>query len=265
MSNFIDKTLNEFNRVLKEALLFEEKKDSFLSKINERIKIISLILILITISLLNKIESILLFYILSLVISYLSKLSLKNLLKRTWSFILLFTLVIAIPIIFINPINLSFGFSEKGLLNAIRFVLRVATSISYIQLLIMSTSWIKILASLRVLGVPSLIIAIVSMTYRYIFVLLKSAEDLYLAKKSRTINIKNIRREQNFSANSIGIIAIKSHELSKEISQGMLSRGISENFSFQFKSNMTLIDIIFLISIIIITLTLLCITGEVKI
>lgn len=265
MSNFIDKTLDEFNRVLKKALLFEEKKDSFLSAINERVKIVSLLVLLITISFLSKIESILLFYILSLLIGYFGKINLKELLKRTWSFIPLFTFIIAIPVIFINPINLSLGFSKQGFLNAIRFVLRVATSISYIQLLIMSTSWIKILSSLRALGVPSLIITIISMTYRYIFVLLKLAEDLYLAKKSKTINIKNLKKEQHFSANSIGIIAIKSHELSKEISQGMLSRGVSENFSFQFKSNITFVDILFLISIIIIMLTLLWITGEVRI
>lgn len=265
MRNFIDKTLNEFNKILKEALLFEEKKDSFLSKIDERIKIISLVIILITISFLNKIESILLFYIFSLIIGYFGKLRLKDFLKRTWSFIPLFTLIIAIPVIFINPTNLSLGFSKQGLLNAIRFVMRVATSISYVQILIMSTSWIKVLSSLRTLGVPSLIISIISMTYRYIFVLLKLAEDLYLAKKSRTINIKDLKREQTFSANSIGIIAIKSHELSKEISQGMLSRGITEKFSFQFQSHLNFIDIIFLISTIIIALSILWFTGEIRI
>ncbi|MFN3699272.1 MAG: cobalt ECF transporter T component CbiQ, partial [Dictyoglomus sp.] len=220
MNNFIDKTLNNFNSILREALFFEEKTtDSFLFQINERIKIISLIFILIGISFLKKIESILFIYFLSIFIAYWGKINVKNFLKRTWVFIPIFTLILTIPLIFVNPSNFSLGFYKEGLENALRFVLRVATSISYTQLLIMSTSWLKILSSLKAFRVPSLFVTILMITYRYIFLLLKLAEDLYLAKKSRTINMKRLKIEYNFSASSIGIMAIKSHELSKEVSQ----------------------------------------------
>ncbi|MCS7202351.1 MAG: cobalt ECF transporter T component CbiQ [Dictyoglomus sp.] len=264
MGNFIDKTLDEFNKVLKSFLLFEEKKESFLCSINERIKIVILLFILIIISLLQRIELIIAFYLLSIIIGYLGKIGVRNLLRTTWIFIPIFTLIIALPTAFINPLNFSFGFTREGLLNALRFVLRVATSISYIRLLILSTSWIKILSGLRGIGIPSLIITIIAITYRYIFLLLKIGEDLYFAKKSRTIKI-NLKREHSFTANSIGIMAIKSHELSKEVYQGMLSRGITKDFSFSFESKISMRDIVILISVIFIILILFLIFEGIKI
>ncbi|MCX7845665.1 MAG: cobalt ECF transporter T component CbiQ [Dictyoglomaceae bacterium] len=263
MSNFIDKTLNDFNKVLKSTFL-EEKRDSLLYNVNEKIKIILLFFTLVIISFLNKIESILLFYSLSIFLGYLGKISLRKLLKRTWIFIPFFTFIIVLPSIFINPLDFTFGFTLDGAITALKFVLRVATSISYIQLLILSTPWIDLFSGLRGLGVPSLIITILVITYRYIFLLLKIAEELYLAKKSRTITF-NIKREQNFTANTIAIMIIKSHELAKEVSQGMLSRGINKDFSFHFGKKISFMDILILVSMLFTFLVILFIVEGVRI
>ncbi len=249
MSNFIDKTLKDINKILRETLLFEEIKESFLSKINEKIKVISLIFVLIFLSFFQKLSSIIILYLFSIYLGYIGKINIKVLLKRTWTFIPFFTLIIVIPSIFMIPGKLSLGFTMESLISAIRFVLRVATSISYIQIFILTTPWTKIFSGLKGIGISSLIITIFIMTYRYILLLLKIAEDLYLAKKSRTINI-NWKREQIWIGNTIGILAVKTHELSKEVSQGMLSRGITKDLIFPNNSRISSKDILVLIFII---------------
>ncbi|MGB9856804.1 MAG: cobalt ECF transporter T component CbiQ [Dictyoglomaceae bacterium] len=260
MSNFIDKTLKDISKVLKDTLLFEEIKESFLSEIDERIKIISLLFILITISLLKNLENLFVFYLLSILFAFLGKINIKTFLKRTWFFIPIFTVIIAIPSIFLVPGKFSFGFTREGLENAIRLVLRVAVSISYVQILILTTSWVKIFSGLRGVGVPPIIVTILTMSYRYIFLLLDIAENLFLAKKSRTIELK-LKREQNWVGESIGIMAIKTHELSKEVFQGMISRGFSKDMGFHRKSKILFSDILFLIIILFFSILFLFLDG----
>lgn len=256
MSNFIDKTLKDINKILKDALLFEEIKESFLSKINEKIKVVSLLFLLVFLSFFQKLNSIIVLYLFSIYLGYIGKIDIKVLLRRTWIFIPFFTLIIAIPSIFMIPGKLSLGFTREGLMSAIRFILRVATSISYIQIFILTTPWTKIFSGLRGMGIPSLIITILLITYRYILLLLKIAEDLHLAKKSRTINI-NWKREQSWIGNTIGILAVKTHELSKEVSQGMISRGITKELVFLNNSKISNKDILVLIFTIFILLIVL--------
>lgn len=260
MSNFIDKTLKDISKVLKDTLLFEEVKESFFSEIDERIKIISLLFIVITISLLKRLETLFLLYLLSILFAFLSKINIKTFLKRVWFFIPIFTLVIAIPSIFLVPGKLQWGFTREGLESAIRLVLRVADSISYVQILILTTPWVRIFSGLRGVGVPSIIIAILSISYRYIFLLLDVAEKLFLAKKSRTIEY-NLRREQNWVGGSIGVMAIKSHELSKEVSQGMLSRGFSRDMVFCVNTKILFSDVLFLIITILFSILTLIMDG----
>jgi|YelNatPaOPRAMG01_1025707.scaffolds.fasta_scaffold00584_28 cobalt/nickel transport system permease protein len=235
MANYIDKTLRDINRILRDSLIFEEKKNSFLSKLDERIKILSLFIILITISFINKLETLIFLYFLSILIGYKNKIKIRELLRRTWIFIPLFTLFIAIPSIFL-----------QNLYTALRLVLRTAVSISYVQILILTTSWTRIFLGLRGIKFPPFLISILSLTYRYIFLLLEIAENLFLAKKSRTIEFKR-KREQIFIGNSIGIMLIKTHNLSYEVYQGMISRGFSDESFFYRNIKINIYDILFLL------------------
>ena len=66
-------------------------------------------------------------------------------------------------------------------------VMRVATSVSLVVLLTVTTPWTKLLAALRALFVPRIFILIIGMAYRYIFLLLNSVTDMYTARKARTV------------------------------------------------------------------------------
>ncbi|PMQ01400.1 MAG: cobalt ECF transporter T component CbiQ [Dictyoglomus sp. NZ13-RE01] len=264
MRNFIDKTLMEINHFLKESLTFESTKDNPLSHVDERVKILLLLFFLITISLLKRIESLLFLYIFSIFLALIFHINLKNLMRRTWSFVSIFTLIIVLPYIFIQPGKLSFGFSLEGLESALRLVLRVVTSISYINILLLTTYWTDIFAGLRALKVPAPIISILAMTYRYIFLLLEIAENIFLAKKSRTIKIDSLRREQGWIGSSIGILGIKTQELTKEVYQGMISRGINKDINFFYNKKLRRRDIVYLAFMFLFLLAIIIIDWRMK-
>jgi cobalt/nickel transport system permease protein len=252
----LDKTLKEIASFLKEAFIVESIPESFISRLNERIKLIALIVFLVSISLMINVYSLLILYIFSIFLAYLSKIDIILFFKKTWLFIPIFTLVIAIPSLFIVPGRLEFGFTIDGVVVMTRLVLRVVTSISYTVLVILTTRWSRLISSLRYIGVPNIFVSIASMSYRYIFLLLETVENLYLAKKMRTIKI-DTKREQQWIGSTVGISAIKTQQLSKEVYQGMVSRGFNKNIVFLSPNKICFSDILVLVFTLILNLVIL--------
>ncbi len=230
MNNFIDKTLYEINKIVKDFLFFEVvETPDFWKNVKDDIKIVILILSLIGVSLIHNLCLLLLAYFILLIFAYLLKINLREFIKRSFSFVLFFTVLIVIPYLFFNPETLDIGYSHKGFYVALRLIFRVLISISLTNTLFFTTPWINIVKGLRMLGVPSLIIAIIYMTYRYIFFFANLAQEIFLAKKSRTIEF-NYKREYSFIGSAIGLLFIKAKVLSEEVFQGMISRGFSKDF-----------------------------------
>jgi cobalt/nickel transport system permease protein len=253
MSNFIDKTILELSRILEDTLTFQKLEcPYFCKKISERARFFSVMVSIIFLTLFKSLYVLLFFNILILILLLLIRMDLRNFYKRVLSFGLLFSFIIILPYIFFNPITFSFGFYKEGLVVALRFFLRVLVSISLIQFLLYTNSWVEIIKGLRSLFVPSLIIYIITITYRYIFLLITLALEMFLAKKSRTINYK-LKREYAWIGSSMSLLFLKSQELMKEVSQGMISRGISKKFKVPMNNRLKKEDYIF-VSILILFL-----------
>jgi len=255
-NNSLDKTLKEIASFLKEAFIVESIPESIISRLDERIKLIVLIVFLVSISLMTNVYSLLILYIFSIFLAYSSKINLVLFFKKTWLFIPLFTLVIGIPSLFIVPGKLEFGFTIDGVIVMLRLVLRVVTSISYVALVILTTRWMRLISSLRYVGVPNIFVSIASMSYRYIFLLLETAENLYIAKKMRTIKI-NTKRDQQWIGSTVGILAIKTQQLSKEVYQGMVSRGFNKDIVFLSPNKICSSDVLALVLTLVLNLVIL--------
>ena len=59
--------------------------------------------------------------------------------------------------------------------------------VSLAVLLVLSTPWADVLKSLQAVGVPQIFVLLLSMTYRYIFLLAHVASATFMAKQSRTV------------------------------------------------------------------------------
>jgi cobalt/nickel transport system permease protein len=77
------------------------------------------------------------------------------------------------------------GFSKLGMVQAGQLFFRVLGSVSCLYFLSLSTPMVSILSVLRRLKVPQLMIEMMSLVYRFIFVLLDTATTMFTAQNSR--------------------------------------------------------------------------------
>jgi cobalt/nickel transport system permease protein len=66
---------------------------------------------------------------------------------------------------------------------------------------------------------------VLTMSHRYLTVLLRAAEEIHLAKLSRTITAGPLRHEQRWVGAGIGMLFRRTHRLAQEVHEAMLSRG----------------------------------------
>jgi cobalt ECF transporter T component CbiQ len=139
--------------------------------------------------------------------------------------------MIILPALFITPgpalahQPLGLTITQTGLTSALFLLLRVSTSVSLTLLLVLTTSWNVVLSALSVLKVPDVFILILGMTYRYIYLLLHIANDMFLSRKSRTVGRLNGSEDRRMIAAISGTLLSKSLNMSSEVYLAMQSRG----------------------------------------
>jgi len=171
-------------------------------------------------------------YALCLVLAVFSRIKLGFFLKRTWIFIPLFSLMIAIPALFsfVSPGEtvMTIGklyVTRQGMLAACIFIGRVITSVSFVVLLSITTRHFELLKALRSFGVPQMFVMIFGITYRYIYLFVEIVENTYRAIKSRVGSKIHYRKGQNVMAWNIVHLWARSYLLNEQVYNAMLSRG----------------------------------------
>jgi cobalt/nickel transport system permease protein len=219
----------------------EVRSESRLSRIEPRAKIAGFIILIVGVTLLHDPMLIALFLacVTSLVLA--SGIS-PGRLGRAWLGVPLFSLAIALPSVLnvitpgppaitlfdrIGPWALpeTLTITGNGLLVAGRFLLRSTTCVTLAFLLVATTDRTALLNGMRRLGMPKAFGMVLAMMQRYLSVLMRSAEEIHLAKLSRTIAEQSIRNEQRWVAAGIGSLFRRTHRLAQETHHAMVARG----------------------------------------
>jgi cobalt/nickel transport system permease protein len=238
---FFEKTLNDITGALEQTLFAEEiaRREGLLQSLDPRAKLIGALALLIAISASHNLTVILALYILTLPIASASRVPMGFYFKRVWVFMPFFTGVVALPALFspfspgapiVTLIDLAsprvyLAITQPGVITAAFLLLRVGASVSIAVLLILTTRWTTLLKALRVLRVPQAFVLILGMTYRYIYVLLHAANNMFLARRSRVVGRVASAEDQRWLAASMGALFAKSYALSDDVYLAMQSRG----------------------------------------
>ena len=231
--DFLTKNIAGFTRVLESVISTEDisRATGLLQSLDPRVKLVSFLLFIVTVSLLHSLPVLGVILALIFLMSLASKISSSFFLKRILIFVPIFTLVIAIPALFLTPgqplVNLAGKaiITQQGALSASFLLLRVTDSLSLGVLLILTTPWSNILVALRWVRVPSIIVDILGMTYRYMFLLLHSANSMFLARRSRVIGSFSGSENRRWLGRALATTMAKSQRLSEDVYLAMLSRG----------------------------------------
>lgn len=232
-SNVLEHSLRDIAATLERTLFAEEisTKPGLLQSLDPRVKVVTVLAFLIAVSLSRNLAVIAGIYVLALVLALASSIPASFFIKRVWLALPFFTGMIILPAFFITPgptlVQLPLGLviTSTGVTTALFLLLRVSTSVSLTLLLILTTPWNTTLNALTVLRVPDVFILILGMTYRYIYLLLHIANDMFLSRKSRVIGHLNDADNRRLLAAVSGALLGKSLDMSSEVYLAMQSRG----------------------------------------
>jgi len=231
--NVIEHTLQGISETLERSLFAEEisGRQGLLQSLDPRVKLIVTLALLIGTSLSRNLAVIAAIYVLALALAMLSAIPGAFFIKRVWLLLPFFTGLIILPALFITPgpplvqLPLGLTITRTGLVTVLFLLLRVSTSVSLTLLLILTTPWNAVLGALSVLRIPDVFILILGMTYRYIYLLLHLANDMFLSRKSRVVGHLNAAEDRRIIAATSATLLSKSLNMSSEVYLAMQSRG----------------------------------------
>jgi len=230
----IERTLAGISAALENTLFTEDiaRRPGLLQGLDARVKVVAVVALLVAVSLSHSLAVIAGLYLFTLFLAWRSQVPLGFFVRRVWLFLPFFTGIVVLPVLFITPgpllLTLLPGLSvtRTGLQAALFLLLRVGTSVSYAILLILTTPWATLLKALSVLRVPDAVIVVLGMTHRYIFLLLHTANEMFLARQSRVVGRASPGDQRRWIAATIGVLLGKSFHLSNEVYLAMLARGL---------------------------------------
>ncbi len=232
-SGTVERALHAITETLQQSLFAEElaAKPGLFQSLDARAKLLSILLLLVAVGLSHSLTVIGLIYVLALALGWASAIPVDSLVRRVWLALPFFTGLIALPAVFLTPgpalVNLPLGLvvTHTGAVTALFLLLRVSTSLSLTLLLVLTTPWNVVLNALSVLHVPDVFVLMLGMTYRYIYLLLRVSNDMFLSRKSRLVGRLSLGDSQQIMASIAGTLLGKSLDLSSEVYLAMQSRG----------------------------------------
>src|SRR5215212_662612 len=232
--SFVERTIRGLAAAMERALYAEQlaRADGLLQRLDPRVKVVGLLALVVAAALSRQLVVILGLFGVAIVLALLSRVPIRTLATRVWIGALLFTGMLALPAIFITPGPaiyrlplLNWPITAQGLGAATYLITRVETATTFSLLLILCTPWAQVLKALRVLRVPVVFVVILGMTYRYIFLMLQTAQDMFESRQSRMVGRMSGADQRRLAGASVGVLLSKSIQLSGDVYLAMLSRG----------------------------------------
>jgi cobalt/nickel transport system permease protein len=229
--SFIERTIGALLEALDQASGAERiaAGRGLLQSLDARVKVAGLVSLVISAVLARKLIAIVLLFALAVVLAVASRVPMRTLM-RSWLVAFLFTGVIVAPALFLSrgrTVVELFGVpvAVQGLRSAAFLIGRIETSTTFALLLAVCTPWPRVLAALRLVRVPVVIVAILGMTYRYIFVLLQAAHDMFVSRRSRTLGRLAGAERRRLATATAGVLLSRTLQLGNDVYLAMQARG----------------------------------------
>jgi len=231
-ATFVERTISSLLSAAEYAASAEQlgAAGGVLQGVDPRVKVAGLFALVIAVAASVRLRAIAFMFVLALALALASRIRIRQLFGWVWAPVLFFTGTIALPAVFLTPGRSVYAFdgisiSSQGLRSAAFLIGRAETAATLSALLVLSTPWPHVLKALRVFRFPLVFVAILGMTYRYIFVMLQTAYDMFESRKSRTVGVVEPAERRRVAASAAGVLLSKSFHLGGDVHLAMQSRG----------------------------------------
>jgi cobalt/nickel transport system permease protein len=248
---FLDLTLHKAAKVLQSIHMQGRSAsgNNIICKLNPIVKVLAFIYLIVIISLAGHITSQAIVTLAIVIMYVIAKVNLLSVYGKIISVAFLFGFLIFLPAtlnvitpgpviinlmsfdhdrqVWIYHIPANIGFTLEGCRVVVLLFLRVLNSVSLALLIACTTPLAHVLKALKIFFIPDTFLMIISLAYKYIFILATTVEETYLALKSRlTGSIKN-KGIQRLVAGRMMFIFRRSTQNYELTYLAMVSRGYS--------------------------------------
>jgi cobalt/nickel transport system permease protein len=228
--SFVERTIFNLSTGLSFATFAEDaaRSDALMQGIDPRVKVVGALAMIVAVALTHCLAAIAITFAFAAVLASLSRISPFTLARLVWTPVLIFTGCIALPAVFLtpgDPVHSGWPITSQGLRTAGFLLLRAETAVTASTLMVLTTRWAHILKALRVLRLPVVFVVILGMTYRYLFVILQTALDMFESRESRTVGVLEGPDRRRLATATVGVLLSKSYHLSNDVHLAMQSRG----------------------------------------
>jgi cobalt/nickel transport system permease protein len=235
---WLEKTIGGITGNIEHAVFTERhaRSDGWLQRRDPRAKLVGFLMAIVAASLTGSVAGLAVLYAVTLAAARASRVPFGFFVKRVWLGIPFFAGIVVIPAIFFVPGDRVFDLaigpahlapSWNGLAGAVLFISRVGVSVSLAVLLVITTPWADVLKALRALRTPQVFVLVLSMTYRYIFLFLHTANGILLARKSRVVGRTSGGEQRRWITGTMGNLMSRAFKMSNDVYAAMLARGFT--------------------------------------
>ena len=111
------------------------------------------------------------------------------------------------------------------MLGALTLVLRVVASAGFALLIVWTTRWTDLLSALTAMRMPDVVVATLAMTQKQIVSLLRTVQQIHLARESRTLGLGTTSENRQWVVGRMAFVVHKSVKTADDVYDAMLSRG----------------------------------------
>ncbi len=228
---FVEKTLTALLEAMEHASSSERiaARGGVLQRTDARVKLFGCVALIVAAAVSRHLDTLAVLFAAAVLLALVSRVPL-GVLARVWGVILAFTAAIALPALFTTPGTAiahigRWPLTLQGLRSASFLLLRVESAATLGLLLVATTPWPQVIAALRSFRVPATVVVIISMTYRYVFVLLRTAEEMFVARRSRSVGALEAASRRRMATCAAGVLLGKAMSTADDVYLAMQSRG----------------------------------------
>ena len=232
--SFLEKTGADLAAAFERAFDAEETASAagFLQELDPRVKLVGIGSLILAAVAVHKIPVLLGILAVAGTLASVSGVGVGKLWSRVWIGVLVFTGAIALPAVFLTPGEVlvrapvaHWPITRQGLTGAAFLVLRAETTATLAVLLILTTLWSRLLKALRFFRVPVVVVVLLGMTYRYIFLFLRTAQEIAKSREARQVGTMPPADRRRLAAATAGVLLGNSLYVSGQVHAAMQARG----------------------------------------
>jgi len=161
-----------------------------------------------------------------------SRVPVGSFVRKVWLSAGLLAFVVALPSAFawftpgrallsVGPLTLT----VPGALGLATLVTRVAAAAGFALLILWTTRWADVLRGLSALRIPDVVVATLAMTQKQALTLLRTVEQIHLARESRTLTPGTTRGDREWVTERMAYVVGRSMKTADDVYDAMLARG----------------------------------------